>query len=959
MLTQQVLLLTDLVDSTKLVERLGDLDAAVWWEAHDRQARVLMRAWRGREIDKSDGFLLIFDTVSDAVGYALAYNASTRALDPPQAARIGVHCGQVVVRANRAEDIAQGAKQHEVDGIAKSIAARVMNLALGGQILLSAPARAALDIGGWPLRSQGHWKLKGVEEPIELFELGGDGASYEPPPDSAKAYRVLRDDPQSWRPVRELPHNLPADRDAFIGRREALRALAGRFDDGARLVTLLGIGGIGKTRLALRYGRAWVGEYQGGAWFCDLSAARNLDGIVQAVAQALEVPLGKSDPIPLLGAAIAGRGPCLVIVDNFEQVARHAEATLGAWLDRAPQARFIVTSREVLGIVGEEAMVLAPLGDDEALQLFDKRARAADSEWAPAADDRHHLHTLVELLDRLPLAIELAAARIRVMSPKAMLDRMGQRFELLASSGGRRDRQATLQATLDWSWDMLTPAEQSALAQLSVFEGGFTLDAAEAVVSFVGLDEAHRTANVLQNLVQKSLLRRSTVDRFDMLRAVHDYATAKCAFVPVESEARTWAAAERRHWHYFAMQDDPISVGHYDVDLDNLFAACRRAAPSDPSHAARLLTAIWSRIKWTGPFGAVLDLAQAIRTSTATDSEQRGMVDETAGEAHALLGNRLTAYELLASALQRAVVHDDELAQARIDCELVGLEPEEGALDTARERLSAALSIAERLNNASVCMRAMNAMARVLMAHSQMREAEQWYLRALELASSRQDGRWLGGLHGNLGTLHHALGRLESARAHYEHSLALSRVAGNRQWEGNMRCNFGLLLNELGKPQAALAELHAALELARSIGHMRLEATTQCNLGIVHEAAGQTDAALSCYSQAVETVQRMASPVVEGQLRGYLAAALARSGRLDEAESCIASAAERCKASNDPATRALLVSQQALVSALSGRHDDSIAYLAEAERWLGLADGDAGTDCKSVIDEVRARLGER
>src|SRR4029079_10616690 len=163
----------------------------------------------------------------------------------------------------------------------------------------------------------------------------------------------------------------------FLGRTDALQTLATLLDGSTRLVTVLGIGGIGKTRMVVRYAQAWLGDYLGGAWFCDLSTARGLDGIVYAVAQALDVPLGKSDPVLQIASAIAARGPCLVVLDTFEQVARHAEATLGVWLEHAPEARFVVTSREVLGIAGEDTQVLAPMTEQEAADLFLGRMAAA------------------------------------------------------------------------------------------------------------------------------------------------------------------------------------------------------------------------------------------------------------------------------------------------------------------------------------------------------------------------------------------------------------------------------------------------------------------------------------------------------------------------------------------------------------------------------------------------------
>ena len=275
---------------------------------------------------------------------------------------------------------------------------------------------------------------------------------------------------------------MPAERDAFVGRREPLTELVRRLDAGARLVSIIGLGGAGKTRLVTRFGWEALGRFPGGVWFCDLSEARSLDGILFAVSQGLDVPLGKEDPIAQLGHAVAGRGKCLLILDNFEQVARHAEETLGRWLNRASEARFLVTTREVLGLPGEEVLALKPLVPSDAAALFVLRAGAVKPGFAPSAEDEAAIAPLVKLLEGLPLAIELAAARVRVMPPRMLLLRMSERFKLLSSTGGRLDRQATLRAVFDWSWDLLSLAEKAALAQLSVFEGGFTLESVEAVL---------------------------------------------------------------------------------------------------------------------------------------------------------------------------------------------------------------------------------------------------------------------------------------------------------------------------------------------------------------------------------------------------------------------------------------------------------------------------------------------
>jgi len=226
--------------------------------------------------------LLLFDSAADAVGYALAYQQALAMLQTPLKARAGLHLGPVTLRANNPTDIARGAKPLEVDGAAKATAARVMSVAMGGQTLLSASARHALPELGLRVQSHGHWRLKGLAEPVELFEVAGDDAPFTPPADTDKAYRVVWQG-EMWLPAREIRHSLPAERDGFVGRAEALTDLERRMEAGARLVSVLGMGGSGKTRLSIRFGWTWLGDFPGGVWFCDLSQARSLGGIVQYV----------------------------------------------------------------------------------------------------------------------------------------------------------------------------------------------------------------------------------------------------------------------------------------------------------------------------------------------------------------------------------------------------------------------------------------------------------------------------------------------------------------------------------------------------------------------------------------------------------------------------------------------------------------------------------------------------
>jgi predicted ATPase len=340
-----------------------------------------------------------------------------------------------------------------------------------------------------------------------------------------------------------LPHSLPAERDRFIDRVATLAELAARFARGARLLSVLGTGGAGKTRLALRFGWTWLGDFAGGVWFCDLSAARDFDGIVHATAHGLRLELVGADPVRQIGDAIAGRGESLVIVDNFEQVAAHAETAIGRWLERAPAACFIVTTRERLGIVGEDTLQLPPLAVDDGAAML--RERAASAGAVPfTRHDEAAVPELVALLDGLPLAIELAASRIRVLPPAQLLPRMGERFSVLTGSRGRHDRQATLRATLDWSWGLLTEPERAALARLSVFENGFGLDAASAVVDLSAFFPASSVVETVQSLLDKSLLRNVGPDRFDLLRSVQDYAAERLT----EAARAVTANAHAKHF---------------------------------------------------------------------------------------------------------------------------------------------------------------------------------------------------------------------------------------------------------------------------------------------------------------------------------------------------------------------------------------------------------------------------
>ena len=953
----QTLLFTDVVDSTQLNEALGDGPMGRLWQAHDTGARELMREWRGREVARSDGFLVLFATASDASAFAVAYHDMLHRLEPRLKARVGIHTGQVVLRENAEAERARGAPQFEVDGVALPVAARVMATAVGRQTLVTAPTLQAL--GTSPLRVKGHgfWRLKGLNEPVELFEIGDDSAEFEPPPDSAKAYRVVRS-ASEWSPARAIANNLPAERDAFVGRTDALQSLATLLEGASRLVTLLGIGGIGKTRLALRHARAWLGDYPGGAWFCDLSPARGLDGIVSAVAQALDVPLGKGDPVQQIAAAIAARGPCLVILDTFEQVARHAESTLGVWLEHAAEARFIVTSREVLGIVGEQTLVLPPLPVDEAAALFQRRAGSTVNRLAPSSGEDPAISRLVKLLDGLPLAIELAAARSRLMSPSMLLERMSERFTLLAARGGRLDRQVTLRATLDWSWDLLSSSERAALGQLSVFEGGFTLEAAESIVSCVGGERGSATLDLLQSLLDKSFVRRVGDYRFDLLQSVQEYASEHLRAEGRFEGSGPAAAldAEVRHGSYFGGLSEHQVTVQGCVELDNVIAACRRAVKrGDCAIASETVVLAWAALELRGPFRIEVELASLVLAVPGLPSALAAEVHVAKARALKALGAVTEARASFEAALASARGTGARQCEAKSLSNLGSLATNSGDVEAARALLSEGLHVASQIGDATLQCELHNNLGTLDYYIGREDTALAHFEHALAFARAAKNRRWEGGILGNLGNIHHASGRIATARMAYDAALVVAREVGNRQWEGNALCNLGLLHHFEGHDSEARATLDRSLQVAREMGHARLEAIALCNLGLVEESA-HPELAQQYFESALAIASALGDRRSQGQVLGSLGVLHTRQGRVQEGRRLLDEGRSLLEAAHDDADLALLLCKSAEAFLMVGDKDRAALHRQEASAVAERLGTNVPLELKTAIGHLDTRL---
>jgi predicted ATPase len=463
------LLFTDIEASTRLLDERPDEYPAALAE-HRRVLREAFARHGGVEVDtQGDAFFVAFARASDAV--AAAEDAQRALAGGPVRVRIGIHTGEPAVTADG------------YVGLDVNRGARIANAAHGGQVLLSQSTR---DLAGRDdVHDLGEHRLKDLSTSLRIYQLG-DG---------------------EFPPLRSLyATNLPAPPTPFVGRtRELAEARSLLRRDDVRLVTMTGAGGSGKTRLALEVAAAEADRYEHGVWWVPLSALIKADEVMHAIARVL----GGSS-----AADAIGNRRLLLLLDNFEHVVA-AAPDVGALLAECRNLHVLVTSRERLSLQGEHVYPVEPLARPESLDLFLSRARAITPGFAT---DRR-LDELCARLDDLPLAIELAAARTSVLSVDEMLERLGGRLDLLRSGRDAEARHRTLRATIEWSYELLSPAERALLSALSVFRGGWTLHAAERV--------ADADVDLLESLVDKNLVRRRELGRFGMLDTVRDFAAER------------------------------------------------------------------------------------------------------------------------------------------------------------------------------------------------------------------------------------------------------------------------------------------------------------------------------------------------------------------------------------------------------------------------------------------------
>ena len=854
-------LFTDIEGSTSLLRRLGVASYADVLAGHHLLIRAALGARGGEEVDtQGDAFFAVFSSPTACVAAAMEMQQAIRARTWPGGeqvrVRMGVHTGQ----ASRAATGLVGLDVHR--------AARVAAVAYGGQILLSeteaAMVRESLPAGAG-MRDLGVHRLKDLGRPERIFQLDAAGLQTDFPPLRSLGHPALQ-------------NNLPAQLGTFIGRQRelsAVRTLVGS----SRLVTLTGAGGAGKTRLSLQVAAELLDGSGDGVWLVELAAVSDEDEVPSAISEVLGTggQAGKPALEGLLDALALQ--DVLIVLDNCEHLIGACAKTADAILRRCPRVRLLATSREPLGIGGESIYRVPPLslpgpGDVvpescEAVALFLERAREQGVDLSVDEKTGPLLVSICRRLDGLPLAIELAAARLRSLSLSSLRDRLDQRFRLL--TGGSRTalaRQQTLLAAVDWSYSLLNRAEQSLLQLLSVFAESFDLDAVEGVCSTGGI-EVFDVTDLLGSLVDKSLVtaeRMGEALRYRLLETIREFAADRLAEAGEQA-----AAAAAEHCAYFLGVAEAAAVhltgpdqGRWltrlDADHANLRHAAEHAASGADGTAQILRFGVALRRYWLARsrYAEALALLLPVleRPEARTDPRLFGEALVTAAVISPFVD--LTPTRRLG---EQAVelgreLHDDQLLSEALSVLSVAC----FYLGETDKSLLLGQEAVERARQAGDDVLLGQSLMAYLLSSAVIQPAQSGSLLAEAIACTGRSGDQLlhYALHNNAG-VHALLGHdIPAARNHLEQAAQAARAISEES--PALAENLGWVRREEGDLDGARSMFEASLQMSRRSGEQTAIGHASLGLACLAADLGDWDRAATLHGVAQAFLDRSGEP---------------------------------------------------------------------------------------------------
>jgi predicted ATPase/DNA-binding SARP family transcriptional activator len=749
-------LFSDIEGSTRLLRELGPVYAKAL-EEHRTLVRTTFAGHRGHEVDtQGDAFFVSFPSAREAVAAALEAQRAFAGHAWPEGKDLRVRMG---VHTCEAQPTPEG-----YVGIGVHRAARICAAGHGGQVLVSQTTRELLaedPLEDADLKDLGPHRLKDLTQAERLYQLLAAGLETEFPPLDTLESR---------------PTNLPVQPTSFVGREDDLAEVRRRLlRDDVRLLTLTGAGGTGKTRLALQAAADLLEQFPAGAFFVGLAPVGDPEQVVPAIAQALGVKeSGGRTTADALEEYLAER-KLLLLADNLEHVVAAASA-LSKLLAAAPDVTLLATSREPLRVSGERVYPVPPLPTSEAVALFVERAQAVRPEFELTQANAHAVTEICRRLDGLPLAIELAAARVVLFPPAALLSRLDERLKLL--TGGARDRperHQTLRAAIDWSHELLAEPRKALFARLAVFSGGWTLEAAEAVC-----DGDLDVIDGLSSLLDKNVIRLDGTDeepRLEMLETIREYALEQLRERGEAEEMRRrhalWAVelvgTARAH---LRRPEQTAWIPRMQIERDNVRAALAWALDRrDDESAARLavaMEAIWRR---RGEFEEGGRWLERVLTLEIADEGLRAralaagaMLASKAGQ----LDSADARYQESVATLRRLGDRAGLAEALRGLAELQTVKKDYGA---ARVTADEAMALFEEIGDMGAVGGRLINLGIVAMEEGNPAEARALLERAVAVATAAGDHEVVASATHGLGDAALVAGRLDEAVAHYRSSL--------------------------------------------------------------------------------------------------------------------------------------------------------------------------------------------
>jgi predicted ATPase/class 3 adenylate cyclase len=810
------LLFSDVEGSTRLLMRLG----AAYVEVLDGQRSTLRSAWSahgGAEMaTEGDSFFVVFSSAQDAVSAAVQAQRALFAYPWPEGeqvrVRMGVHTGSPMLH----NDGYVGRDVHR--------AARIAAAAHGGQVVLSEET-ADLVRGTLPkdvrLLDLGGHLLKDIPHPERLFQLEVDGL------------------PSTFPTLKSIgaPSSLPAPPLPLVGRDDELADLAGAVASGVRLLTLTGPGGVGKSRLAVAVAHRLGTHFPDGLYFVPLSMVTTPDMMWTSIAAALDVP-AEDRVASTLFRHLANRR-ALFVLDNLEQLPG-ADSVVAELLSEGPQVALIATSRRPVHVPAEHEHAVAPLdlplGDgfdavrrSGAVQLFVQTAHRVRSSFTLTPANAAEVAAVCRRLDGLPLALELAAARTKVLSPRALLSRLDRALDIAASTSQVPPRQRTLRETIAWSYDLLSPRLQDFFRVMGVFAGGADLDAIAAVASNPDDSDTVDTLDLVADLVDASLLvvveTGGGEPRVRMLQILRMYAREELIRIGKDR------AVLERHAHYYLGVAEALSAELYGKS--RVQARVRFDAEHDNLRVA-------------------LDWALPGNMTPAADQErvQTGL---------------------------------------RLCIAMNGFWKANGYLGEGRQWLERAVQQADGCDSPELAQ-CFSLLARKLRLLSEPDPAIEWATRAIDLARRVNDGPALSTALTTLAAIESDRGRVDAARALYEQVVLLDRAAGDKASLYGSLVDFGILESSEHNHSRALELADEALHIAGELGHTVGALTARHNMAWTLREMGQTREAEQQMRRLIPAAVAVEEPAFLLPLAADYAAILAELGEHDAATRLLAAA---------------------------------------------------------------------